>query len=147
MRGKIRKNPINRYGQKPPPYRPYVNATEEITELGNEAADAKEALACEASGIDEEHTTQLIEQIVNALKGNFKPKDTRSFKKSSGNERPVDVRSQSAHPIICTNCLKWGHSHQSCNDPKITRCWGCGQEGVTKLNCNQCNGNQTAKND
>lgn len=151
MRGKAKKNPnVFRYEKKPMPYRQRVSMVEEAHENENES-QISESMIDEPSEADDE-TTQLVEQLVCALRKDFKPRSARPSKKLAGHPTQTDSKGPHAnkteiYPIICTNCMKWGHSYLACGEPKVTRCYGCGQEGVMKPNCSNCNGNASSKNE
>lgn len=42
-------------------------------------------------------------------------------------------------PVICTNCMTWGHNSSVCKQERKVRCFGCGAEGVYKSQCDNCN--------
>lgn len=150
MRGKPRRTAnVNKFEKKPQPYRARVNATEEIVDFGNET-EPSESYASETIENYQDDTPQLVEQIISAFRSNFKSKSAQQHSKGYGSENkaisdrkvPNKVEVQ---PIICTNCLKWGHAFGSCVEPKVLRCYGCGKEGVIKDKCDVCNG-QKPKN-
>lgn len=40
-------------------------------------------------------------------------------------------------PLLCSNCIKWGHTWESCVEKKKKRCWECGTEDSHHKDCRQ----------
>lgn len=147
MRGKVRKHTnTNRYERKPfVPYKARFDATSECNEMNSEISENDESQnENETASVDETALAQVFAEAIkgyfrpntNTQRKNFVPRDrsTNSNRESKGR----DTKSNEVHPIVCTNCTKWGHNYQSCTEPKTIRCWGCGLEGVMKSECDNC---------
>lgn len=145
MRGKARKSvTVNRFDRKQfTPYKSRVNATEECNEMSSEFDESEDVQSDKGEVDIDENGLSLI--FAEAIKrGYVKPTNSsRTMNKFVNKKKEREPKVQSTcdtevHPIVCTNCTKWGHTYQSCMEPKTIRCYGCGQEGVIRTNCDKC---------
>lgn len=47
--------------------------------------------------------------------------------------------------LVCWNCGAAGHAHRECRAEKNVYCYGCGNKGVYKTSCTQCNSKNVLK--
>lgn len=149
VRGKPRKSANLVKTDKRPMYpRARVSAIDNSGEEPETNETAEETI--ETEGAEDAVFELLIDAIKSAYKpkraGNFQPKPaSRPVQNVTKTESSVVTEADAIfqRPVICTNCLKWGHADNSCPVARITRCFGCGKEGVYKAQCDVCNGNQS----
>lgn len=104
---------------------------------------------------DDSDTAQAIVDAVKALwtqKGRKTDKPPQRGQSSDGKpDQASSIRPKKGNePIICANCGLWGHASSRCEAPKTLHCYGCGQPGVFRNQCEFCSKpgvEQTSKND
>lgn len=87
----------------------------------------------------------LLERI-----NNLEKKIERDLKKEVNNNTNIattshsSTRQESKTKLICWNCRKPGHAYSECRNRKKTIfCYGCGQQGKMKNECDVCSKNES----
>lgn len=111
----------------------------------------------ESNSESEEDESDVTEVLIQALASRFQKNS--KFKKTFKQKRPDQVKPDSKRdamkvmeiegqePVICANCLRYGHRGNKCDRPQErVFCYGCDAPGVYKRDCIRCKDNKTPKN-
>lgn len=132
---------------KPSRFIKKVNTTTVNTE--HESPETSDAEEQDGNEIDVQAIIrQLTKKFEKTIKGERKQdnskKNVKAIQFSANNQEQGNTKSQTIpikgdEPVICPNCLCWGHRFENCQDkPQRRLCYGCGRPDTFKNECPRC---------